>query len=388
MVFELKAPDNKRHGVLIFTHKEFKLLFNKNLQDKNLKKLKRYFFVGVHWGASEDKTVDIDLVDFHFAYPEFFPENKMPSSKLVNLTTRNFLSEDFINTNSKKTYDIITVGRKVKVKRYLEFFLIIKKVMVEKPDLKVLIISPSDENPKKSTLDHLFDENFNKLFTESEKNNITIYSENKFLGRSEIINLLNKSRVFLFTSIREGGAKVTAEAALCGLKILIFKNFRGGATYGIDQKQYSLYENIEDGAKKIIKILNNPSLETYTNFELYENESIAILESFLSNLYKSNNMKFDGNFNKKELVNNLNSFNNSLPKNLVVGNSNDLKNNIAFLKYCRMKNIDVKYIDYAISFFLDINLKLRELVRKWKNLLPLFVWKIYRRKNQYKKLFK
>jgi len=317
MVFELKSSDNEVNGVLVFSHKEFKLLFDKNLQDKNLKKLKQNFFIGVHWGASEDNTVDIDLIDFHFAYPEFFPENKMPSSKLVNLTTRNFLSEDFFNTQSEKTYDIITVGRKIKVKRYLEFFLIIKKVMIEKPGLKVLIIAPSDENPKKSTFDYLFDENFNKIFSESEKNNITIYSENKFLGRSEIIDLLNKSRIFLFTSIREGGAKVTAEAALCGLKILIFNSFRGGATYGIDTEQYTLYENIEDGARKIIQILDNPSLKTYTNFGLYENESLLKLESFLSNLYKSNNMEFDGNFNKIELVNNLNSFNNSLPKNLV-----------------------------------------------------------------------
>ena len=260
--------------------------------------------------------------------------------------------------------------------------------MIEKPGLKVLIIAPSDENPKKSTFDYLFDENFNKIFSESEKNNITIYSENKFLGRREIIDLLNKSRIFLFTSIREGGAKVTAEAALCGLKILIFNSFRGGATYGIDKEQYSLYENIEDGARKIIQILDNPSLKTYTNFGLYENESLPKLESFLSNLYKSNNMEFDGNFNKIELVNNLNSLNNSLPKNLVLKNSNDLKNNIAFLKYCRIKNIDIGYIDYVLSYFLDINLKLRELVRKWKNLIPLFVWKIHRRKNQYKKLFK
>ena len=69
MVFELKSSDNKANGVLVFSHKEFKLLFDKNLQDKNLKKLKNNFFVGVHWGASEDKTVDIDLIDFHFAYP-------------------------------------------------------------------------------------------------------------------------------------------------------------------------------------------------------------------------------------------------------------------------------------------------------------------------------
>ena len=136
-------------------------------------------------------------------------ENTIPNSELINLTTRNFLSKDYKNHNSEKIYDIITVGRKVKVKRYLEFFLIIKEVMKVKPNLKVMIVAPEDINPKKSTFDFLFEENLNEIFTESEKKNITIYSENNYLSKNEIIDLFNKSRIFLFTSIREGVAKVT-----------------------------------------------------------------------------------------------------------------------------------------------------------------------------------
>ena len=79
------------------------------------------------------------------------------------------MSKDFKNNHLEKHYDVITIGRKVKAKRYLEFFLIIKKVMKEKPDLKVMIIAPEDEKPKKSTFDYLFEENFNEIFSESEK---------------------------------------------------------------------------------------------------------------------------------------------------------------------------------------------------------------------------
>jgi len=87
-------------------------------------------------------------------------------------------------------------------------------------------------------------------------------------------------------------------------------------------------------------------------------------------------------------MNNLNSFNNTLPKELVLGKSNDLRNNRAFLKYCISKNIKIKNMDYIFNYFLDLKLKVNEILRIWKNFIPLPIWKMYRRKNQYKKLFK
>ena len=155
--------------------------------------------------------------------------------------------------------------------------------MKEKPDLKVMIVAPEDEKPKKSTFDYLFEENFNEIFSESEKKNITIYSGNKYLPRKEIIDLLNKSKVFLFTSIKEGVAKVTGEAALCGLKILIFKNFRGNAIYGIDEKQYSFFEDVNDCASKVKVMTDDKNLDNYENKGLYEDESLLKLGNFLLN---------------------------------------------------------------------------------------------------------
>ena len=388
MVFELKSRKNRVPGVLIFSHKEYKLLFNKKSENKYLKRLKTNYFIGIHWGASEDKILKNKLIDFHLCLPGLLSENIIPDSELINLTTRNFLSKDYKNYNSEKFYDIITVGRKVKVKRYLEFFLIIKEVMKVKPDLKVMVVAPEDTNPKKSTFDFLFEENLNEIFTESEKKNITIYSKNNYLSRSEIIDLFNKSKIFLFTSIREGVAKVTGEAALCGLRILIYKNFRGNATYGIDKKQYSLFEHVEDCASQVMSILSETDLTVYDNIGLYEDESLLKLDLFLSELYKKNQYEFDGEYISDDLMNNLNSFNNSLPKELVLQNSNDLKNNYSFLKYCESKNIKINLKDYIICYLIDLNLSINEVMRKWKNFIPLFIWKAYRRRNQYNNLFK
>ena len=388
MVFELKSSKSNMPGVLIFSHKEYKLFFNKESENKYLNKLKNNFFIGIHWGASEDNVIKNKLIDFHLSLPGLIPENIIPSSEIVELTTRNFLSKDYKNNHLEKYYDVITIGRKVKAKRYLEFFLIIKQVMKEKPDLKVMIVAPEDEKPKKSTFDYLFEENFNEIFSESEKKNITIYSGNKYLDRKEIIDLLNKSKLFLFTSIKEGVAKVTGEAALCGLKILIFKNFRGNAIYGIDEKQYSFFEGVNDCASKVKIMIDDKSLDNYENKGLYEDESLIKLDDFLSELYRSSGYEFDGEYNSNNLMNNLNSFNNTLPKEMVLENSNDLKNNYSFLKFCKSKNIDIKYFEYILSYFLDLNLKFNEMLRKWKNIIPLYIWKKYRKKNQYKRLFK
>ena len=388
MVFELKSSKSNMPGVLIFSHKEYKLFFNKESENKYLNKLKNNFFIGIHWGASEDNVIKNKLIDFHLSLPGLIPENIIPSSEIVELTTRNFLSKEYKNNHLEKYYDVITIGRKVKAKRYLEFFLIIKQVMKEKPDLKVMIVAPEDEKPKKSTFDYLFEENFNEIFSESEKKNITIYSGNKYLDRKEIIDLLNKSKLFLFTSIKEGVAKVTGEAALCGLKILIFKNFRGNAIYGIDEKQYSFFEDVNDCASKVKIMIDDKSLDNYENKGLYEDESLIKLDDFLSELYRSSGYEFDGEYNSNNLMNNLNSFNNTLPKEMVLENSNDLKNNYSFLKFCKSKNIDIKYFEYILSYFLDLNLKFNEMLRKWKNIIPLYIWKKYRKKNQYKRLFK
>ena len=175
---------------------------------------------------------------------------------------------------------------------------------------------------------------------------------------------------------------------MCGLKILIFKNFRGNAIYGIDKKQYSFFEGVNDCASKVKIMIDDKSLDNYENKGLYEDESLIKLDDFLSELYRSSGYEFDGEYNSNNLMNNLNSFNNTLPKEMVLENSNDLKNNYSFLKFCKSKNIDIKYFEYILSYFLDLNLKFNEMLRKWKNIIPLYIWKKYRKKNQYKRLFK
>ena len=80
---------------LIFSHKEYKVLFNKKSENKYLKKLKNNFFIGVHWGASEDDVIKNKLIDFHLSLPGLIPENIISSSEIVELTPRNLLRKDY-----------------------------------------------------------------------------------------------------------------------------------------------------------------------------------------------------------------------------------------------------------------------------------------------------
>ena len=111
MVFELKPSKNGVPGVLIFSHKEYKLLFNKKSENKYLKRLRDNYFIGIHWGASEDNVIKNKMIDFHLCLPGLLSENTIPNSELVNLTTRNFQVE-IINLKSEKFYDGNTVKEK------------------------------------------------------------------------------------------------------------------------------------------------------------------------------------------------------------------------------------------------------------------------------------
>ena len=387
MVFELKKPTNSAPGLLVFSHKEYLKFLNTKLAKLLLNELKENYFIGIHWGASF-KTIPINKqVDIHFALPGLLPDISELEEKVIPLTTRNFTPSNFTSQKEvQKDWDIITVGRKVKVKRYLEFFLIIKKVFEIKPNAKVLIISPKDEYPKRSTEDFLFDENYNNIFSDKEKQQINIYSDNKFLGTKEIIDLLNRSKTFLFTSTQEGVAKVTAEAALCGLKVLIYKDFIGSATYGIDSEQVYLYEDIEDASTSIVKFIDEEIIYTPNNDTIREEHSLIKLDQYLDIFYNNRGFDYDNNLNSNDLRNNLNSFNQNLPSSIVDKNTNDIKNLRTFVMFCELNSIKATYYKKLYAVLYDILLVTKELYRKRKNLLPLFVWKAYRRRNQYKKI--
>jgi len=387
MVFELKKPTNRVPGLLVFSHKEYIRFLNTKVAKFLLNELKENYFIGIHWGASF-KTIPINKqVDIHFSLPGLLPNISELEEKIIPLTTRNFTPSIFSPQKEvQKDWDIITIGRKVKVKRYLEFFLIIKKVLEKRPETKILIIAPEDESPNRSTYDFLFEENFVQIFNEEEKKQINIYSQNTFLDTTEIIHNLNKSKTFLFTSVKEGVAKVTAEAALCGLKILIYKDFIGSFTHGIVDDQLYLYKDIDDASSNLIKFIEENQSYYPDETLLREEHSITKLHKYLDKFYSLRGFNYDHIINSTDLRRNLNSFNKTLPDELVIGNSNDIKDLKAFLGFCELHSINVNIKKKILVSIEEFLLKSKDLYRKRRNLFPLFIWKMYRRRTQYNKL--
>ena len=387
MVFELKKPTNRVPGLLVFSHKEYIRFLNTKVAKFLLNELKENYFIGIHWGASF-KTIPINKqVDIHFSLPGLLPNISELEEKIIPLTTRNFTPNIFSpQKDVQKDWDIITIGRKVKAKRYLEFFLIIKKVLEKRPETKILIIAPEYGFPNKSTYDFLFEENFVQIFNEEEKKQINIHSQNGFLDTTEIIHKLNKSKTFLFTSVKEGVAKVTAEAALCGLKILIYKDFIGSFTHGIVDDQLYLYKDIDDASSNLIKFIEENQSYYPDETLLREEHSITKLHKYLDKFYSLRGFNYDHIINSTDLRRNLNSFNKTLPDELVIGNSNDIKDLKAFLGFCELHSIDVNFKKKILVSIEEFLLKSKDLYRKRRNLFPLFIWKIYRRRTQYNKL--
>ena len=117
-----------------------------------------------------------------------------------------------------------------------------------------------------------------------------------------------------------------------------------------------------------------------------EEDSLIKLHEYLDIFYSERELNYDRILNSNDLRNNLNSFNRTLSEKIVLGNSNDIKNLRSFLTFCELNSLDVSITKKLAVFFYDIVLLLKEAYRKRKNFIPLFFWKVYRRRTQYDKI--
>ena len=101
--------------------------------------------------------------------------------------------------------------------------------------------------------------------------------------------------MFLFTSRKEGVAKVTAEAALCNLPVLVNKSFFGAARVGINPKYLLEYDSISTAVKYVNDYINSSAHQdkVFMN-DLVDKENLLQLNKSLKNFYKMKNRQFEG----------------------------------------------------------------------------------------------
>ena len=107
----------------------------------------------------------------------------------------------------------------------------------------------------------------------------------------------------MFTSTQEGVAKVTAEAALCGLKVLIYKDFIGSATYGIDREQLYLYEDLEDASTSIVKFIDEEIIGEETRKNTLPWDQIMSLEYDTNLVFQQSIVQVKKSFTEKSKEN-------------------------------------------------------------------------------------
>jgi len=390
MVFILKEISDRSPGIAVFSHKEFKKFSNYKVFNLILKKLSQYFYFGVHWGDSFQNTeqFNFDNININFCYPEQLPDLGKKEILNIPLTTRSFIPSNIFypKKDTEKEFDLIAVTRKDKKKYNLDLFLICSLLIKNNPKIKILICV-SHPNFRKQTYDFLFTEFFDEILGNFVNKNIFLKEYTQPPEQSEISWYLNKSKVFLFTSRKEGVAKVTAEAALCNLPVVMYKNFFGSANRGINKKYLHYYHSTENACEIISNILAEYSVEgNVFNQELIDKHNYSLLKSILKEYYRENNNIFYDELDLHDLKNRLNSFKQELPKKFVK-NNNSLKNLFALKKFFEDKidkQIEVSNISIFTSLVFDKKIKLNFQSIIFK-LTPIFIIKTIRRnkKNSY-----
>ena len=388
MVFKLKEFQEKSPGIIIFSHKEFIKYSQYKTFNKVLKGYKNNYFFAVHWGDSFENTSEYNFenIDINFCYPEQLPD--LENQEMLPYTTRSFIPSTIFNnaTSKEKEIDLITVTRKDKKKYNRDLFNISKELILVNPNVKIAILV-ANPNYVKTNYDHLFDENFEEILGAYKNSNVKLIKFDAIPKQEIVADYLKRSRVFLFTSRKEGVAKVTAEAALCNLPVLINSNFFGGARAGINTKFLLEYDSVKTAVTKINQILNLQKSNGRT-FEIeVATDSLNDIKN-LRNLHKDLQIYFDrkgkpysGDLDENNLKNRMNSFLKELP-DLYVSENNDLKSIFAFSKYFQNLCIgDFKQskseLIYDRILNLSLNLSIKDIIFK---LSPVWFIKIIRRR--------
>ena len=388
MVFKLKEFQENSPGIIIFSHKEFIKYSQYKTFNKVLKEYKNNYFFAVHWGASFENTAEYNFenIDINFCYPEQLPD--LENQEMLPYTTRSFIPSTIFNnaTSKEKEIDLITVTRKVNAKYNRDLFNISKELILVNPKVKITILV-ANPNYVKTNYDHLFNENFEEILGAYKNSNVKLIKFDEIPKQEIVADYLKRSKVFLFTSRKEGVAKVTAEAALCNLPVLINSNFFGGARVGINTKFLLEYDSVKTAVTKINQILNLQNSNGRTSEIEVATDSLNDIKN-LRNLHKDLQIYFErkgksysGDLDENNLKNRMNSFLKELP-DLYVFENNDLKSIFAFLKYFQnlcigeLKQSKSELIyDRILNF--SLNLSIKDIIFK---LSPVWFIKIIRRR--------
>ena len=323
MAHIFKHPNKSNKGIIIFTHKElqiFNLKVNRRLIKNPFRILTTYFFfkrkilrirknyfIGIHWGFYTKNQITPNWVDFHMTAKGTASFKDSPY--IIPLNSANFTPSIMRKElGDKKYWDIICVAKNDTKKNYPELLKSIRKLYDIEQNFKIIFVIASNKNEigNKNYYNQIFND-YNKLFSPKERELFTIIKtdpETGFQGFSYtfLSYLYNRSKVFTIFSQMEGECRVVKEAQLCGLPVVVKSDVQGGIRDYLNESNSLFFNNYEEAhitLKEAIDKYDKFKIDTeYWAKELREDYSLDSLKKYLMEFYASKGLKFD-----EELIN-------------------------------------------------------------------------------------
>ena len=170
----------------------------------------------------------------------------------------------FDTSRAERDIDIMGAGSLIPLKKYDLFIKVIKTLTAELPDLKTIICGKGPEMEKLKKLIKRF----------GLEKNIQLKGE---LPHNDVLRLMQRSRIFLHTSIYEGNAAVLSEALYAGAHVVsLVKPMEARPA------QHHIPDNAEHLPDLLLNLLNDKSL-THDPVLVDTMESIAarVLDLFV-----------------------------------------------------------------------------------------------------------
>ena len=291
MAHIFKHPNKSNKGTIIFTHKElqlFNLKVNRRLIKnpfrilttyfvfkRNISRIRKKYFIGIHYGAYHRNLKTPAWVDFQMSAPgtaKFIDDPKILPLNSANFTPLVMQKE---SNPEKLNWDIICVAQSTYQKKYPELLESIRKLFDINNKVKILFViaSGKDESDNKKYYNRIF-EDYNQMFSQKEREQFTIiktHPKTGFQGLSYtfLSYLYNRSKVFTIFSQIEGESRVVKEAQLCGLPIVVKSDVQGGMRDYLNESNSLLFDNYEEAHITLMK-----AIENYDKFKI-DTENLA-----------------------------------------------------------------------------------------------------------------